>query len=75
MVETQLAQIAAAIPTDSNGKIPAQSENSRENVKAVTTRGGKTTRDPPNPNQSAGKEKEHQEAEPSTSPNEKRAAR
>ena len=40
-------------------------------VKVVTTRGGKTTRDPPNPNQSAGKEKERQEAEPSTTPNEK----
>ena len=50
MIETQLAQIAAAIPIDSNGKIPAQPENSRENVKAVTTRGGKTTHDPPNPN-------------------------
>ncbi|XP_066361148.1 uncharacterized protein [Miscanthus floridulus] len=35
-------------------------------VKVVTTRGGKTTRDPPNPNQSTGKAKEHQEAKPST---------
>ena len=50
MIETQLAQIAVTIPIDSSGKIPAQPENSRENVKAVTTRGGKTTRDPPNPN-------------------------
>ena len=50
MIETQLAQIAAAIPIDSNGKIPTQPKNSRENVKAVTTRGGKTTHDPPNPN-------------------------
>ena len=75
MVETQLAQIATAIPIDSNGKIPAQPENSSENVKTVTTRGGKTTRDPPNPNQSTGRAKERQEAEPSTSPNEKRAAR
>ena len=33
MTEIQLAQIAAAIPIDSNGKIPAQPENSRENVK------------------------------------------
>ena len=33
MIETQLAQIAAAIPIDSLGKIPAQPENSRENVK------------------------------------------
>ena len=43
MIETQLAQIAAAIPVDSNGNIPTQPENSRENIKAVTTRGGKTT--------------------------------
>ena len=34
MTEIQLAQIAAAIPIDSHGKIPAQPENSRENVKA-----------------------------------------
>jgi hypothetical protein len=46
MVETQLAQIAA----DGNGKIPVQPENSRENVKAVATRGGKTTCNPPIPN-------------------------
>ena len=64
MIETQLAQTAAAIPIDSNGKIPAQPENSRENVKAMTTRGGKITHDPPNPNHSAGKAKQHQEAEP-----------
>ena len=32
----------------------------------MITRGGKTTRDPPNPNQSTGKAKERQEAEPST---------
>jgi len=57
MIETQLAQIATAIPIDSHGKIPAQPENSCENVKAVTTRGGKTTRDPPNPNHFAGKAK------------------
>ena len=58
MIETQLAQIAAAIPIDTNGKIPAQPENSHENVKAVTMRGGKTTHDPPNPNQSTEKAKE-----------------
>ena len=65
MIETQLAQIAAAIPIGNNGKIPGQPENSLQNVKAVTTRGGKTTHDPPNPNHSAGKAKERQEDEPS----------
>ena len=38
MIETQLAQVVAAMP-------PAM-----ENVKAITTRGGKTTQDPPYPN-------------------------
>ena len=71
MIETQLAQIAAAIPIDSNGKIPAQPKNSHENVKVVITRGGKTTHDPPNPNQSTGNAKERQEAEPSSKEKEK----
>ena len=71
MIETQLAQIATTIPTDSNGKIPAQPKNSHENVKAVTTRGGKTTRDPSNPNHSAGKAKQCQEVEASTIEKEK----
>ena len=62
MIETQLAQIAAAIPIDCNAKLPTQPKNSHENIKAVTTRGGRTTRDPPNPNQSAGKAKERQKA-------------
>ena len=57
MIETQLAQIATTIPIDSNGKIPAQLENSLEKVNAVATRGGKSTRDPPNPNHSVGKAK------------------
>ena len=38
MIETQLAQVAATMPPD------------LENVKAITTRGGKTTQDPPYPN-------------------------
>jgi hypothetical protein len=38
MIETQLTQVAAAMP-------PAM-----ENIKAIITRGGKTTQDPPSPN-------------------------
>src|SRR6185312_4566890 len=38
IIETQLAQVAATMP-------PAL-----ENVKAITTRGGRTTQDPPYPN-------------------------
>ena len=37
MIETQLAQIAATVPFS-------------EKINAVTTRGGKSTRDPPHPN-------------------------
>jgi len=50
MVETQLVQIAAAIPVDCNGKIPTQPEKSLEKINAVTMRGGKSTHDPPNTN-------------------------
>ena len=50
MFETQIAQRAAALPTEY--------KNNFENVKAVSTRGGKTTRDSPNPNADAGKDKE-----------------
>ena len=55
MIETQLAQIADAIPINNEGKIPGQPKNSFEKVNVVTTRGGKSTRDPPNPNNKAGK--------------------
>ena len=64
MVETQLAQIVVVIPIDSNGKIPAQPKNSCEKVNAMVTRGGNSTRDLPNPNHSAGKEKQRQEVKP-----------
>jgi hypothetical protein len=36
MIETQIAQIAAAIPVNHSGKIPGQSDNSLENVHAAT---------------------------------------
>ena len=65
MFETQLGQIDAAIPTNDSGKIPGQPETPLENINAVTTRGGKSTRDPPYPNH-VGKAKEHKETEPST---------
>jgi hypothetical protein len=55
MIETQFAKIAAAVPGNNKGKIPGQPENSFEKVKAVTTRGGKSTHDSPNPNSKAGK--------------------
>ena len=64
MVETQLAKIATAIPISNDGKIPAQPKNSCEKVNAMVTRGGNSTRDLPNPNHSAGKEKQRQEVKP-----------
>jgi hypothetical protein len=57
MIETQLGKIAADIPIDNNGKILGQPENSFKKVNVVTTRGGKSSRDPLNPNHSVGKAK------------------
>ncbi|XP_066342199.1 uncharacterized protein [Miscanthus floridulus] len=67
MVESKLAQITAAIPINNEGKIPGQPKNSLEKVNAVTTRGGKSTRDPPNPNNKARKAHKQQEEGPSAS--------
>ncbi|XP_066160057.1 uncharacterized protein [Oryza sativa Japonica Group] len=50
MIETQLAQLASLVPANDTGRIPGQPNSSVENVKAITTRGGKSTRDPPYPN-------------------------
>ena len=67
MIETQVAQLAALIPGSNSGKIPGQPESSLENVNAVTTRGGKSTRDPPYPNHAAKKNRnEPEEESPST---------
>jgi hypothetical protein len=69
MIETQIAQIAAEIPRDNDGKPPGQPVNVLENFKAMTTRGVKSTRDPPNPsnpNHATRKQKDSQE-EPSAS--------
>jgi hypothetical protein len=41
MIETQIAQIAAAIPVSDSGKISGQHETSLESVKMVSTRFGK----------------------------------
>jgi hypothetical protein len=58
MVETQLAQLAASLLSSESDGIPGQPEPTRENLKSVTTRGGKTTRDPPHPNPAEKKQKE-----------------
>jgi hypothetical protein len=50
MKETQLAQLASLVPATETGRILGQPDSSIENVKAITTRGGKSTRDPPYPN-------------------------
>ena len=55
MIETKLAQIVATIPINNEGKTAGQPENSLQKVNAVTTSSGKSTRDPPNANNKAGK--------------------
>ena len=45
MIETQVAHLASSCPNINTGKLPGQPKvPSKENVSAVTTRGGKTTR-------------------------------
>jgi len=57
MIETQEAQLASSCPNANSGKLPGQPEvTPKENVSAVTTRGGKTTQEPPFP-QDAGKQR------------------
>jgi hypothetical protein len=59
MIETQVAQLAASLPSNETWRIPRQPKNSPcEQIKVVTTRRGKTTRDPPYPTNAAGKNKE-----------------
>jgi hypothetical protein len=65
MIETKLAQIAAAIPVNNEGKISGQLKNSLKKVNTVTMRGDKSTRDPSNPNHKAGKVQRQQEEGPS----------
>ena len=81
MIETQVAQLAASCPNPNTGKLPGQPEvPARENVSAVTTRTGKSTRDPPMP-QSAGTPQElvteetEEDEGPTESPQEKEAAK
>ena len=57
MIETQVAQLASSCPNVNAGKLPGQPEvPSKENVSAVTTRGGKTTQEPIFP-KDAGKQR------------------
>ena len=50
MIETQVAQVASSCPNANTGKLPGQPEvPPKENINAVITRGGKSTREPPFP--------------------------
>jgi hypothetical protein len=64
MIETKLAQITASIPVNNEGKILGQPENSFEKVNVVTMKGGKSTRDPLNPNNKIGEAQGQQEERP-----------
>ena len=50
MIETQLAQIAASLPTVENGKIPGQPKSPVENVSMVSIGRGNSSRRPPRNN-------------------------
>ena len=57
MIETQVAQLASSCPNVNLGKLLGQPEvPSKKNASAVTTRGGKTTQEPPFP-KDAGKQR------------------
>ena len=56
MIKTQVAQLASSCPNNNSGKLPGQPEGPpKENVSAVTMRGGKTTQELPFP-QDVGKQ-------------------
>ena len=59
MFETQLAQIATTIPSYDYENILGQPKISFENINAVITRDGKSTRDLPYPNHAGKAEKTH----------------
>jgi hypothetical protein len=44
MIETQLAQLAASLPSSESGGIPGQPEPSRDNVGVISTRWGMPSR-------------------------------
>jgi hypothetical protein len=44
MIETQLAQLVASLPSSESGGIPGQPEPTREHVSAISTRWGKPSR-------------------------------
>ncbi|WVZ52356.1 hypothetical protein U9M48_003426 [Paspalum notatum var. saurae] len=54
MLETQIAQLAASLPNANAGKLPGQPKAPpKEHINVVTTRGGKSTQDPPHPSGAA----------------------
>jgi hypothetical protein len=44
MIETQLAQLGASLPSSESGGIPGQPEPTREHIRAISTRWGKPSR-------------------------------
>jgi hypothetical protein len=62
ILKTQLAQLATTVSSSEIGRILGQPEASLENFNAITTRGGKATRDPPYPDH-VSREKENKTVE------------
>lgn len=73
MIEIQLAQLAALVPTNESRRILGQPEPSLEHVKAITMSPGKSTRDPPYPNP-AGTQSSNKEASPASPADTNKAA-
>ncbi|WVZ48697.1 hypothetical protein U9M48_000116 [Paspalum notatum var. saurae] len=64
MLETQIAQLAATLPNANPGKLPGQPEAPpKEHINAVTTRGGKSTQDPPSPSHASKAQEKTAESE------------
>ena len=59
MLETQIAQLASALPNQNLGKLSRQPKPApKEHLNVVTTRCWKSTQDPPNPNHAGKKQEE-----------------
>ena len=62
ILENQLSQLAEHLPNRNDGKLPGQPQ-SKESLKAISTRSGKETKDPVMPTRSASQVEEESQSE------------
>ena len=62
ILENQLSQLAEHLPNRNDGKLPGQPQ-SKESLKAISTRSGKETKDPVMPTRSASQVEEERQSE------------